>query len=118
MTSLRELARGRPVAAEGLLDAFLARLEPRVEALREGYFDVDAWHQRQITTGRTIRIDMPDGTTIHARAVGVDGTTGGLLIDAPTEDGIEGAGERELLAGEIVHVRLAAGDLESDGVTT
>jgi BirA family transcriptional regulator, biotin operon repressor / biotin---[acetyl-CoA-carboxylase] ligase len=109
MTSLGELARGRPVDSGGLLDAFLIRLEGRVEALREGYFDVEGWHARQITTGRTIRVDMPDGTSIHARAVGVDGVTGGLSIDDGT-----GTGERELLAGEVVHVRLASGQAADD----
>jgi len=107
MTSLRELARGRPISAESLLDSFLARLEPRVEALRGGYFDVEGWHERQITTGRTVRIDMPDGSVVVAPAVGVDGSTGALLI----EDG--DGGERELLAGEVVHVRLES----AEGVT-
>jgi BirA family biotin operon repressor/biotin-[acetyl-CoA-carboxylase] ligase len=32
MTSLREVSRGRPFAADGLLEAFLIRLEPRVAA--------------------------------------------------------------------------------------
>ena len=106
MTSLRELSRGRPVNAERLLDAFLVRLEPRIEALREGYFDVEGWHVRQITTDRNVRLEMPDGSEIRALAVGVDGSTGGLLID-------DGTGtERELLAGEIVHVRL-----DAEGVT-
>ena len=103
MTSLRELARGRPVDSGALLDAFLTRLEVRVEALREGYFDVEGWHERQVTTGRMIRIDMPDGTAFAAMATGVDGTGGGLIV----EDAI-GGGERELLAGEVVHVRLDA----------
>jgi hypothetical protein len=49
---------------------------------------------------------MPDGSEIRALAVGVDGSTGGLLIDDGTET------ERELLAGEIVHVRL-----DAEGVT-
>ena len=38
MTSLREMA-GRPVDREQLLDEFLARLEPRYEAIRQGNFD-------------------------------------------------------------------------------
>jgi BirA family biotin operon repressor/biotin-[acetyl-CoA-carboxylase] ligase len=103
MTSLRELARGRPVRADALLDAFLSRLEPRIGALRDGYFDVEGWHERQITTGRDVRVDMPDGTAIEARAVGVDGSSGSLLLE-----GIDGT-ERELLAGEVVRVRLSAG---------
>ena len=36
MTSLRELAGRRPIDNAALLDAFLARLEPRYEALNEG----------------------------------------------------------------------------------
>jgi BirA family biotin operon repressor/biotin-[acetyl-CoA-carboxylase] ligase len=109
MTSLRELARGRSVDSAALLDAFLLRIEARVEALRSGYFDVEGWHRRQITTGRAIRVDMPDGTAIRARAVGVDGSSGGLLID----DG-NGETERELLAGEIAHVRLGGDEAERD----
>jgi BirA family biotin operon repressor/biotin-[acetyl-CoA-carboxylase] ligase len=99
MTSLRELARGRPLDSAALLDAFLLRLEARVEALRGGYFDVEGWHERQITTGRDVRVDMPDGTLVQGRAVGVDGSSGGLLVD-------DGAGERELLAGVVARVRL------------
>jgi BirA family biotin operon repressor/biotin-[acetyl-CoA-carboxylase] ligase len=99
MTSLRELARGRPVHSAALLDAFLLRIEARVDALRGGYFDVEGWHERQITTGRDVRVDMPDGTVVQGRAVGVDGSSGGLLVD-------DGAGERELLAGEVARLRL------------
>jgi BirA family biotin operon repressor/biotin-[acetyl-CoA-carboxylase] ligase len=101
MTSLREVSRGREVEAETLLDAFLVRLEPRLLALRDGHFDVAGWHDRQVTTGRAIRFELPDGEAGTARAVGVDGATGALLIE--DEDGTE----RELLAGEVVHVRLA-----------
>ena len=103
MTSLRDIS-GRSIAAEDLLGAFLGRLETRVLALRDGHFDVSTWHSRQITTGRTVRVDMPDGSSLIAQAVGVDGATGALLI----EDGA--GGERELLAGEVTHVRLAATD--------
>jgi BirA family biotin operon repressor/biotin-[acetyl-CoA-carboxylase] ligase len=111
MTSLRELARGRPVSAGALLDGFLSRLEPRIDALRDGYFDVEGWHARQVTTGRDVRVDLPDGTAIEGRAVGVDGSSGSLLVDA-------GAGaERELLAGEVVRVRLSGGGTAPGGVT-
>jgi BirA family biotin operon repressor/biotin-[acetyl-CoA-carboxylase] ligase len=102
MTSLRDIS-GRPIDTAELLDAFLLRLEARVIALRGGHFDVSGWHSRQITTGRMVRIDMPDGSVQIAKAVGVDGATGALLI----EDA-HGA-EHELLAGEVTHVRLATG---------
>lgn len=101
MTSLRDITGGRTVAADELLEAFLIRLEVRVISLREGHFDVATWHSRQVTTGRAVRVDMPDESVVVARAVGVDGATGALLI----EDGA--GGERELLAGEITRVRLA-----------
>jgi BirA family biotin operon repressor/biotin-[acetyl-CoA-carboxylase] ligase len=106
MTSLSEASRGRPVSAEGLLEAFLSHLEPRVLGLRDGHFDVAGWHDRQITTGRVVRIAMPDGSSQVVRAVGVDGATGALLV-ADVEETADGA-ERELLVGEVVHVRLDA----------
>ena len=106
MTSLREASRGRPVSAEDLLEAFLSHLEPRVVGLRDGHFDVAGWHDRQITTGRVVRIDMPDGSSQVVKAVGVDGATGALLA-ADVEETADGA-ERELLVGEVVHVRLDA----------
>jgi BirA family biotin operon repressor/biotin-[acetyl-CoA-carboxylase] ligase len=111
MTSLTEASRGRPIDSEGLLDAFLMRLEPRVVALRDGHFDVAGWHARQLTTGRQIRIVMPDGSTQITRAVGVDGATGALLI----ED--EAGGERELLVGEVTQVRLAREDEQAGAAT-
>jgi BirA family biotin operon repressor/biotin-[acetyl-CoA-carboxylase] ligase len=100
MTSLREASRGRTVGNSELLVAFLLHLEPRLVGLRDGHFDVAGWHDRQVTTGRNVRVEMPDGTAIEARAVGVDGLSGGLLV----EDATAPNGERELLAGEVVHV--------------
>ncbi len=102
MTSLREASRGRPVDSGDLLTAFLLRLEPRVLALRDGYFDVAGWHDRQVTTGRMVRLEMPDGAVQEVQAVGVDGASGALLV----EDAAAPSGERELLVGEVAHVRL------------
>ena len=101
MTSLREVSRGRQVENDVLLGAFLVRLEARLLALRDGHFDLATWHDRQVTTGRAIRIELPGGETRETAAVGVDGTTGALLIVD------ESGAESELLAGEVVHVRLA-----------
>jgi BirA family biotin operon repressor/biotin-[acetyl-CoA-carboxylase] ligase len=103
MTSLREASRGRPIDLAMLLDAFLGRVEVRLEALRGGRFDVADWTERQLTTGRTVRLERA-GTTETVRAIGVDVSTGALVVadpDAPD-------GERQVLVGEIRHVRLAA----------
>ena len=120
MSSLLEASRGRPVSADALLEAFLSHLEPRVLGLRDGHFDVAGWHDRQATTGKVVRIDMPDGSSEVVRAVGVDGATGALLVGDVEETA--GSVERELLAGEVTHVRLAAagpatGDSTTAGVT-
>ena len=107
MSSLREASGGRPIDTTELLEAFLLRLEPRVLALRDGLFDVAGWHDRQVTTGRMVELELPDGSTERVRAVGVDGVTGGLLV----EDADETVGEREVVVAEVVHVRLAADDV-------
>jgi BirA family biotin operon repressor/biotin-[acetyl-CoA-carboxylase] ligase len=101
MTSLEAVA-GRMVGREGLLDAFLGRLAGRVGELREGSFDATAWADRQVTTGRAVRIDQGD-RQIEAVARGVDPESGALLIADPAAPG----GERAIHAGEIVHLRLA-----------
>jgi len=103
MTSLREASGGRPIDLAALLDAFLGRLEVRVEALRGGRFDVADWTDRQLTTGREVRVAGHDGRTETLRAVGVDVASGALMVDDPASP----SGERPILVGEIVHVRLA-----------
>jgi BirA family biotin operon repressor/biotin-[acetyl-CoA-carboxylase] ligase len=102
MTSLRAAASDRPIDTDALLDAFLARLEPGVAALRAGTFDGAAWAARQVTTGRTVRLERSDvGEAVQV--TGVDTTTGALLV----ADSTASAGERAVLVGEITHVRLA-----------
>lgn len=104
MTSLREASSGRPIDHVALLDAFLGRLEVRIEALRGGRFDVGDWTSRQLTSGREVDLTAPDGVMSTVRALGVDSGTGALVIqdlDVPT-------GERLVLVGEVVRVRLAA----------
>ena len=104
MTSLHEISGGRPIDTEQLLDEFLLRLEPRLLTLRDGHFDVAGWHDRQVTTGRMVRLEGSGGDTEDVRAVSVDGATGALLVEDPATRGTE----REVLAGEVVRVRLAA----------
>lgn len=83
MTSLRELAGGRTIDRDRLLDEFLARLEPRYEALRYGTFDAAGWSARQITTGRDVEVDL-GGPLRVGRAAGVDPENGSLLFDDST----------------------------------
>jgi BirA family transcriptional regulator, biotin operon repressor / biotin---[acetyl-CoA-carboxylase] ligase len=103
MTSLAEASGGRPIDREALLDGFLGRLETRHAALADGYFDVSGWTARQLTNGRPVRLERPDGTSETVRALGVDATTGALVVESRP-----GAGERQILVGEIQHLRIGA----------
>lgn len=102
MTSLREAAGDRPIDTDRLVDVFVAELEDRVGALRDGRFDVAGWVARQLTNGRSVRLEGPDGATTVARALGVDPDSGGLIV----ADGSGPDGRRTVLTGEIVHLRL------------
>jgi BirA family biotin operon repressor/biotin-[acetyl-CoA-carboxylase] ligase len=110
MTSLREVSGGRTMSPGDLQAAFLDRLELRFLALREGRFDVAGWHDRQVTTGRMVRLVGVDGDAGEVLAVGVDGATGALIVQ-----GADGA-EREVFTGEISRVRIAGPD-PAHGVT-
>jgi BirA family biotin operon repressor/biotin-[acetyl-CoA-carboxylase] ligase len=106
MTSLREASAGRPIDREALLQGFLDRLEGRLEALRARFFDVAGWTERQATTGRQVVLEQADGSASEpVLAVGVDGSTGALVLDDAAAPG----GERRIHAGEVVRVRLSAG---------
>jgi BirA family biotin operon repressor/biotin-[acetyl-CoA-carboxylase] ligase len=99
MTSLLDASGGRSVDLDELLDAFLARLEPRIAELRIGLFDATDWTARQMTTGHLIELHQPDGTVDVVRALGVNTISGALVI--------EGQGSRrEVRVGEIDHVRF------------
>jgi BirA family biotin operon repressor/biotin-[acetyl-CoA-carboxylase] ligase len=102
MTSLLDASGGRPIDPRALLDAFLVRLEPAVNALRGGRFDVRAWTSRQLTNGRLVRLERPDGTGETVQALGVDGATGALVVADAGADGRE----RHVLVGEIRHLRV------------
>lgn len=121
MTSLREASAGRPIDRDALLDGFLAHLDARLAALRAGYFDIATWTSRQALTGRVVRLEGY-GTVRHAgaeggagsesaqgeyRVDGVDAAAGALAV---TPVGAAVDAEQLLVhAGEVVHVRLAAG---------
>ncbi len=100
MTSLRDASGGRPVDRVQLLDAFLGRLEMRVDGLRKGHFALSDWQDRQITTGRLVDLVLHDERRHTVRAVGVDGHSGGLVVE-------DGGTDRIVHTGEILHVRLA-----------
>ena len=102
MTSLREASGGRPIDHVALLDAFLSRIEVRVEALRAGRFDVADWTERQLATGRDVELVAPDGTASVTRALGVDAASGALVIADPSALD----GERPVVVGEIRRVRV------------
>jgi BirA family biotin operon repressor/biotin-[acetyl-CoA-carboxylase] ligase len=102
MTSLRHASGGRPVDRRDLLTAFLDRLETRHAALKAGYFDVAGWTSRQLTNGRPVRLERPDGSAETVTALGVDATTGALLVDDPTGE----SAERPVFVGEIRHLRI------------
>ena len=99
MTSLRELAGRRPIDNQALLDAFLARLEPRYEALKDGRFDAATWSVAQIATGRSVAVEVA-AETIGGTATGVDPETGALLLRG--EDGLAHA----IDSGEVVRCRV------------
>lgn len=103
MSSLREAAGGRPVDLITLVDAFTNRIEARTEALRSGYFDIAAWVGRQVTTGRLVTVSGLGPDPVTTRALGVDATTGALVLEDPGDP----AGERHVHAGEVERVRLA-----------
>lgn len=102
MTSLREAADDRSIDADRLLEAFLAHLEPGIDALRAGRFDAAGWADRQLTSGRLIRLEGHDGSET-VRALSVDAATGALVV----EDRAAPGGVRQVLVGEIGHVRIA-----------
>jgi BirA family biotin operon repressor/biotin-[acetyl-CoA-carboxylase] ligase len=100
MTSLAAASARTDIDRRALLDAFLAVIEPRVRDLQAGRFDAAGWADRQLTNGRPVRLELPDGSVEALLATGVDGASGALLV----ADG-EGR-ERPVLVGEIRHLRV------------
>jgi BirA family biotin operon repressor/biotin-[acetyl-CoA-carboxylase] ligase len=112
MTSLRAMAGGWPIDHGALLDAFVRRLEARILALRDDRFDVEEWADRQVTTGRDVVLIAPDGDATTVRALGVDPSTGALVV----ADAALLGGRRTVVVGEIRHVRLPAAPTAGAGV--
>jgi len=105
MSSLREASGGRPIDRDALLTGFLDRLEGRIDALRAGFFDVGSWVDRQATTGRLVSLEGHGGADAEtAEALGVDAASGALVI----ADAAAPGGERRVLAGEVVRVRVSS----------
>jgi BirA family biotin operon repressor/biotin-[acetyl-CoA-carboxylase] ligase len=99
MTSLRQLSGNRPIDHAALLDAFLARLEPRYEALLAGSFDAAAWSVTQITTGRQVVVDV-SGESVFGEATGVDPESGALLLSP------DGKAVQSIDSGEVTRCRV------------
>lgn len=106
MTSLREASHGRPIDLALLLDAFLSRLEVRIEALRGGRFDVADWMDRQLTTGHLVDLELPDGSHERRRALGLDASSGALVVEDPSAQ----RGERHVHVADVARVRLGSDD--------
>ncbi len=102
MTSLRASAGDRPIDPADVVADFLRTVERRIVALRSGTFDAAAWADRQVTTGRQVRLIAPDGDA-SVRALGVDPANGGLVVEDPASP----TGQRHVHVGEITHVRFA-----------
>ena len=114
MTSLRDLAPDATIDRDRLLELFLERLEVRLRALRMGSFDAMGWSARQLTDGRLVRLESRTGEAEVLRAIRVDPMTGALVVEDPDGDG----GQRQVVSGEIHHLRLEpdAPDAPAPGV--
>jgi BirA family biotin operon repressor/biotin-[acetyl-CoA-carboxylase] ligase len=108
MTSLSEASGGRPVDRDALLEAFLGHLDARLAALRAGFFDIATWTERQALTGLEVTIEeagpgVTGGAAAHVRVVGVDASSGALVVSDPAG----GGADRSVHAGEVVRVRIS-----------
>jgi BirA family biotin operon repressor/biotin-[acetyl-CoA-carboxylase] ligase len=107
MTSLRAAAGGGAVDTASLLEAFTAAIEPMVDRLRDGQFDGAGWAERQLTSGRLVRLIGHDGREEVVRALGVDATSGALNVENENATGV--GARRSVVSGEIQHLRLDGG---------
>ncbi len=102
MWSLSEASGRRRIDRDALLEAWLERLAPLYEELKDGHFDALRWADAQITTGASVAVDTGH-ETVHGTAVGVDRESGALLVRT-------GPGQplRAISVGDVV--RCAVGD--------
>jgi len=70
-----------------------------------GSFDANGWSRRQLTAGRLVRLEDRRGASEVVRALRVDSMTGALVVEDPSSEG----GQRQVLSGEIQHLRLEPG---------
>ena len=105
MTSLREAAGGRPVDRDALADAFVDRLEPRVEALRGGRFDVAGWAAPPgRRPGAVVDLEPPGRPDASACARSASTRSRARCSSRTRRPPMAG---ESVVVGEIRHVRLA-----------
>ena len=103
MTSIRDIGDGQTVDTDALLERFLAHLDVAIDDLHGGTFDARTWQDRQLTTGRPVRLVAHDGRSEVVRALRADPESGALIVSGSGPD----APERRVVSGEILHLRLA-----------
>jgi len=97
-------ALGVDVDADRLISDYLVGLGSAIAGLtRGGDAIASGLHAeataRCLTLGQTVNVSMPDGSILNGRAARL-AADGRLVID-------DGSAEREVLSGDVVHVRLA-----------
>ncbi|HEV3401185.1 MAG TPA: biotin--[acetyl-CoA-carboxylase] ligase [Acidimicrobiales bacterium] len=92
---------GRPLARDAVLDAFLAALERRYEALedpRSLEAFLEQYRRRCVTLGQAVRVELPGGEWVEGQAVDVEPDGRLTLREA---DGTV----RLVAAGDVIHLR-------------
>ncbi|MCU0309411.1 MAG: biotin--[acetyl-CoA-carboxylase] ligase [Acidimicrobiales bacterium] len=96
---------GHDVDREDLLVAWLERLDGRLDELTtaEGRARLDAAvRSASATLGRSVRVELPDGSHVEGRAVDVD-PDGRLVVDRDDGDDV-----LRVSVGDVVHLRHRA----------
>lgn len=88
------------VTRDDVLDAVLSRLADRYQRWSADPYGPDlatAYREACVTLGRQVRVELPGGSAISGRAVGID-DAGRLILSTSS-------GQRVVGAGDIVHLR-------------